>query len=281
MVEQFQNCELAFGWDNQANLENIETWKIDSRYIVAPRDLGTWSDGLGSLNGESVDQPQGYPSFSWEFGHIPLLTWDYFHSRLGFKRSGKVTVRTRRYEPDYSVICNAVMHIGDTPTLNKIGNAYTPFVATFTRVEILEEDVPFGAIYCAEASTAQADITTTPVIVTGFAADGLYSGVTPSHSGNTLTALYAGTYRVDFHISATATASQQFIFHVRVNAVEGVYSCQFVSNALVARNASFTGYISLDVDDVVSVYVETDDPNAGTSLTPTDMQLSIQRIALS
>jgi hypothetical protein len=282
MVATFENNEIAAGYDNTSGLVNIETIKVDSVYLCPVDDFGKWSDGAFVRDGETVLQPQGYASTRWDAGFITLAQWYYLYTNiLRGKRSGKVTIRTRRYEADYTVICNAVLDIGDPPALTKGVNSYLPFSYRFTRIQVIEVEHMYGAIYCTEASTAQADVTTTPVIMTAFAADGLYSGTTPSHAANTITVLYAGIYRIDFHVSATITASQQFIFHLRVNAVETAYSCQFVSNALVTRNASMTAFISLSVNDVVSCYVESNDADAGTSLTVTDAQLSVQRVALS
>jgi len=281
MTETFQNNEIAIGYDNTANLVNIETISINSIPMSKVDDLGKWSQGDYLRDGDSVLQPQGYAMTSWAAGYMTLDQWNYWFNYLGHKRSGKVTIRTRRYEASYSVICNAVLDIGNPPTLTKGVNAYLPFVYRFTRVRVIEEERMYGAIYAVDASTAQADITTTPVLLTGFAGNSPYSGTTPAFGSSNITALYAGDYRVDFHISATATASQQFIFHVRVNAVEGNYACEFTTNATPdSVTASFTGYLTLAANDIVTVYVETDDADAGTSLTPIDMQLSIERVAI-
>jgi len=281
MVATFENNELAFGHDNIAGLTNIETISVNSIYMSPVDDFGKWSQGNYVRDGAGNLQAQGYASTSWAAGYMTLPQWRYWFNWLGGKRTGHVTLRTRRYEASYSVICNAVLDIGDPPSLLKGITAYIPFTYRFSRVTVIEEEMPYGTIYLKDGSTQQADITTTPVKLTGFAANGLYSGITPSHTADNLTVLYAGTYYFWFSIEATKTASQLYKFNIRVNDVEGNYQTSFPANADTSYFAAMHGPLSLSANDVVTIYVETDDADAGTHLTPVDMQLSVIRTALS
>jgi hypothetical protein len=106
----------------------------------------------------------------------------------------------------------------------------------------------YGEIYAKDASTAQTGITTTPELLTGFDSDGLSNGTTPANASDNITVSFAGVYQFHFNISATATASTQFLFYVRVNAVEGNFGCEFTTNATPdAVTASMTGLLTLAV----------------------------------
>lgn len=282
MTATFENNCLAAGYDNPSGLVNIETLSVGGVYFCPVDDFGKWTDGSFVRDGEGVLQPQGYASTRWDAGFITLEQWYYLYTNiLRGKRSGKVTIRTRRYESDYTVICNAVLDIGDPPALTKGVSAYFPFTYRFSRVQIIEEETMFGSIYLRDGSTQQADITTTPVKLTCFAANGLYSGVTPDHTTDSLTVLHAGTYYFWFSLRATKTASQLYKFNIRVNAVEGLYQTSFPSDADTSAFASMSGPLSVSVNDVVTIYVETDDATSGTHLTAVDAQLSLIRVALS
>ena len=204
-----------------------------------------------------------------------------YRNILRGNRAGPVTFQTRRYDPLRWVIGNAVLDIGQPPTLGKTPHGYfRPFVWRFSRIVVLEEQGMYGSIKTKDGSTQQADITTTPVLLTGFATNGLYSGVTVSYTTNTMTVGYAAIYEFDFYINATKTASQIYKFNIRVNAVEGAYQCQLPSDALTSGHTSMTGLLDLDANDVLSIYVETDDANAGTHLTPVDMGFTVTSVSL-
>lgn len=282
MTATFENDCIAAGYDNVSGLVNIESLSVGSVYFCPVDDFGKWTDGAFVRDGEGVLQPQGYAATRWDAGFITLEQWYYLYTNiLRGKRSGKVTIRTRRYEPDYTVICNAVMDIGNPPALTKGVNSYLPFVYLFSHVQVIEEEMQFATIYLRDGSTQQADITTTAVKLTCFAANGLYSGVTPDHTTDSLTVLYAGTYYFWFSIEATKTASQLYKFNIRVNTVEGLYQTSFPSNTATSYFAAMHGPLSLSVNDVVTIYCESDDATSGTHLTAVDAQLSLIRVALT
>ncbi len=283
MVETFQKNAIAAGHDNIAGLTNIETITVNSHYFQPVDDLDNWSDGAGTLRGsDGVTVPQGFASTAWNAGLITRDQWYYLYSNiLGGNRSGKVTIKTQRYNPGFYVYCNANLDIGDPPTLQSRINEYAPFIYRYSRLKILEEDLMYGDIYAKDASTGQASIDTTPALLTGFAANGLSSGTTPDHTSDNITVAFAGVYTFSFHISATATASTQFLFYIRVNAEEGNYGCEFTTNATPdAEQASMSGRLTLSANDIVTVYVQSD-AGGGATLTPTQMQLELESVALS
>jgi len=282
MTETFQRHYLAAGYDNIAGLVNIETISVDGHYLAAVDDLGKWSDGSFVRTGDGNLQPQGYPTTAWVAGFATFEQWYYLYSNILLgNRTGAVTFQTRRHEPDFYVIANAILDIGDPPTLTHGVKAYFPFVYQFSRIEILEEEMIYGTIYLRDGSTQQADITTTPVKLTGWTANGLYSGTTPAYASSQITVSYAGTYYFWFAIQATKTASQTYFFNIRVNAVEGLYQCSFPSDADTSGSAAMSGPLLLAANDIVTIYCESNDATAGTHLTPVNMTLSLMRVALS
>lgn len=283
MVETFQENEIAAGHDNIAGLTNIEGILVDSQYFEPVNDLGKWSGGVGTLRGsDGVTVAQGFESTSWAVGRITVPQWYYLFSNiLGGKRSGPVTIKTQRYNPGFYVYCNTILNIGDPPALSRGVNDYFPFVYRYTRIKILEEDKMYGGIYAKDASTAQTGITTSPTLLTGFAANGLSSGTTPDHTSDNITVTFAAVYTFNFSVSATGAASTQFLFYIRVNAVEGNYGCEVTINATPdAVQVSMTGELSLSASDIVTVYVQSD-AGGGAALTPTQMQLTLHSLALS
>lgn len=282
MVEIFEKSLIAKGYNNAAGLINIETISVNGTYFAPIDSFGKWSDGLFERDGTGKLIDTGYASTSWTAGFITLTQWNYLYTNiLGGARSGPVTIQTLRYNADYHLICNAILDIGDPPGLNKAVATYNPFTYRFSRLEIIEEEQMYGNIYTLAGSTAQTGITTSAVKLTGFASNGLYSGVTPDASADTLTVAYAGTYRIDFTIAATGTTSTQFLFRARKNGVATSYGCELNFNATPdMENGSFTGYLDLSANDVITIYVESDQ-GGGASLTPTDMQLSLQRVGFS
>jgi len=280
MVETFSSCKVAQGFDNIPGLTNLETVAVNGLYFPTLEDYPHWDPGATSRRGDGSIADQGYASTYWN-GPITDEMWLYlFHDILGSNREGPVTIQTRRYKRDEWIICNARMNIGKRPSMRQVNRWIPPFQATFTRLKVLEEQHMYAAIHCKDGDTAQEDITTTPVLLTGWTANGEYSGITPAYASSTLTAGYGGYHHVGFHITATKTASQKFLFNVRVNAVEAGIQCQFAADALTQASTSMGDFLDLDADDIVTVYVETDDADAGTDLTPLDMQLTLESVSL-
>jgi len=284
-VETFQGNYIAPGHDNTANLVNIETVCVDELYFPAIDDLGKYSEGVGQIRGDHVVQPQGGHSTSWQCsGALSLRQWEWIYfTVLGGNRSGKVTIRTQQFTPGFYVIANAVLTIGDPPALSKILRYYRPFTWVFTNLEILEEDLMYGIIYAKDASTAQTAIKTTPVLLTGFAADGVYSGTTPAHGSDNITVSYSRTYKIVFRAElGSLTASTIYKFNIRVAAAESVYQCQFTSNATPdVETVSMEGILALTADQAVTIYVETNNSDAGAALTMLNGSLSVMSLSTS
>ena len=282
MVETFQSNKIAKGADNIAGLTNLEAIAVSSRYFPVVSDLGKWSEGTGIIRGDGQSQDQGFQSTAWAMGSITLDQYLWVKSTLlRGQRSGWVTIQTRKHDRSRWVIANAILDIKQAPGQGKTLANYKPFVWTFSRITILEEQQMYGSIYVKDGAAQQADITTTPVLLTGFAVVGEQSGVTGNITTDTLTVAYGGVWKFDFSVNGTKTASQLYKFNIRVNAVEGVYQCQLASDALTSGHTSMSGLLDLDADDVVTVYVETDDATAGTHLTPQDMQLTLTSVSIT
>jgi len=138
----------------------------------------------------------------------------------------------------------------------------------------------YGEIYVADGSTAQSSLGTTPTKMTGFAANGESSGTTPDHTNDQITVGTAGKYLVDFDVSFSGTGGATMKFHLRVNDGEQAKA------ALVRKlgvggdvgNAGFACIMSLSANDVLTVYVETDNAGGTDSITPEDAHLRVRRI---
>jgi hypothetical protein len=257
---------------------------ISGRRFPAIDDLGKFSDGIRQIRGDQVKQPQGNNTTAWGFsGAMSLEQWEWaYYTLLGGSTSGKVTFKTQRYTPGFYIIANAVLDIGDPPAKQKILGFYRPDRWSFIITEILEEDLMYANIYTKDGSTAQTGITSTPVLLTGFAANGaVSSGATPDHTSDNITVSYSRDYRIECWAQfGSLTASTQYKFNIRVNAVETVYQGEFTTNATPDDEtiAFAAPALALSANDIVTVYVETDGTGA---LTMLNGALSVESLSTS
>jgi len=281
MVLTSKRNAIASGHDNIEGLVNIETIKVENIFFNIVDDLNRWSDGVGGRRGDGIIFSRGRPRTTWEAGFITEAQWEFLYtSILRGNRSGKVTIVTQRYREDFYVICNAVLDIGDPSALNRAGGRPSPFVYRFVINKVLEEELVHGDIYTQNGSTAQTGITTTPTKLTGFAANGLSSGTTPAHTTDDITIAFGGDYTAQFHIDAIADASTQFVFTFYINGVTDNYSCELTTNATPdPATTGMIGRLSLSANDVITVYVKSDN-GSGASLTPRQLQLTLQSLSL-
>jgi len=135
----------------------------------------------------------------------------------------------------------------------------------------------YAEIYVSDGSTPQSSLDTTPVKLTGFAADGESYRATPDHTDDSITIEKAGTYLVELHVSFSGSVSATFEMHVRVNAVEkfpGIH--RKMNTAGDAGSAAASGLLVLAQGDVVTIYVEAD---AGSkAVTIIDASMCVSRI---
>ena len=279
-----QTNMIAKGWDNYS-LTNIESITVSGNTFVVPADIGLWQEGQPFIGGDSIQRFTGYSACTWEMGAITMAQYNYiFNTLLSNKYSGKVTIRTRQFETGNYVICNAILTLPQRDGLSprRVGKGwYGPFVWEFSRVEIIEEELMHGIIYVTGGSTAQAGVTTSPELLTAFAANGVSDNMTVDHTADSITALYAGDYEIWCNLSFISTASTAWRFHIRVAAAEQVYSVQMTSNATPDEmSVSFGGILALTANQAITVYVESD-AGGGASITVSDGQLMAKRLALN
>ena len=138
MPDIFQDNRIATGHNNTAGLMNLEAIVVDGEYFVAVDDLGKWREGAPVLYGDGIGGVAGLPSTTWVSGHITLAHYHYLYTTLlGGSLSGRVTIRTRRYDPASYANYNAVLTIRPASDLNKTLGAYPNFIWTFTKLELI------------------------------------------------------------------------------------------------------------------------------------------------
>lgn len=285
--------KIAAGYNNYSGLTNIELISVGGNtpqdYLLPVQDLGLWADGVERFGGDGIAKDDGYATTSWECAALSFSQWYYLYTTvLGGNRSGKVTIRTRRWHVplnstmSYSyVIANAILTLPPPPDTSRgvYVAGYEPFVYSFTRVQVIHEDKMYGEIYVKDGSTAQENIDTTAVKLTGFASDGLSDGVTASNSDDSLTCIIAGKYQATFTASFTSTASTKWTFAFAVDGTIGNFQTIAETNATPdAVNVSLSGILSLAANEVVTVYVKSDDGGGTADITITDAQLSMVSI---
>lgn len=138
----------------------------------------------------------------------------------------------------------------------------------------------FGHISVLGGATAQGSITTTPVKVTAFAADGPSSAdVTPAHGDDSITVSVAGKYAVGAQVSFSGTASKTFLFRIYVDGV--ISTLGFQRKLGTGGDVGSAGlppccFLSLTAGQVVTLYVHSSD--GGTDITVVDGQLGLDRV---
>lgn len=134
----------------------------------------------------------------------------------------------------------------------------------------------YGFISVLDGSTADAGISATPKLVTGFTTNGVAKDTTPDFANNQITVGVAGDYVIKFQMSFSGTASRTFLFRARVNGAVSVLGCsRKLGTGGDVGSCSFEGSLILAADDVVTVYVESTD--GGSSITSVDAQLQLNR----
>jgi hypothetical protein len=140
----------------------------------------------------------------------------------------------------------------------------------------------YASIKIADGVTAQSGITTTPVLMTGWAINGNSFGAVPDHTSDNITIATTGTYKIGFQNSFSGTSSTTFEFHLRVDTgsgdVEQDEGChRKLGTGGDIGSCSFPGILELTAGDILTIYVESDS-GGGASMTPEDAQFTLQQI---
>lgn len=127
----------------------------------------------------------------------------------------------------------------------------------------------YGVIYSSNSAISQS-VSTTPVKATIFNANGLSSGMTADHTNDQITVSSSGVYSAFANIISTSGTSGLYNYHyeIRTNGVNTGLTCQDTA----FPKCTMFGPISLNANDVVSIYVFSDSTTASTIIT-TDAQL--------
>lgn len=138
-----------------------------------------------------------------------------------------------------------------------------------------------GSININQGATQQTGITETPVKLTGFNSaqgfNGLAVNITPDKANNRLVATHDGAYVATVFVSAFGKANTKFTFEVYVNgAPTERTNARSTTSATDSMSASFGADMQLLVDDVVEIYVNSDD-SQGANLTIEYAQFIISR----
>ena len=140
----------------------------------------------------------------------------------------------------------------------------------------------YGSLTVVGASAEQTSLGVTPVKLTAFVADGNSNGTTPAHASDQITIGVAGKYDVFFQCSFSGTGSAVFKFRLRIGGAETspVVGCtRKLGSAGDVGSASFIApAITLAASDVLTIYVETDDPGTADNMVIFDAQLTVKMV---
>lgn len=135
----------------------------------------------------------------------------------------------------------------------------------------------YGHISVLGGVTNQGSITSTPAKITGFAADGPASNMTPAHGSDQITVGVSGKYLLNAQMSFSGTASKTFVIRAYVDGVITTIGCQRkLGTGGDVGSCSFTGILTLAATEVVTLYVSSSD--GGTDFLIVDGQLALSRV---
>lgn len=135
----FYDFQLAVGYNNAANLTNIEsiTPSGDYRAFTVPDGFASYSPGQTKQRPDGIIYTSGYPTTTWRFGGMTRKQYIYLRDTYcNDGLSGKVTVRTLKEDGTYSNF-NAVMIVPQLPELSRRGAAYEDVDVRFVRMVAL------------------------------------------------------------------------------------------------------------------------------------------------
>lgn len=138
----------------------------------------------------------------------------------------------------------------------------------------------YASLKTVDGSTAQTGIGVTPVKLTTWDTNGDSNGLTPDHTSDDITIDVSGVYHVDCNVSFSGTANATFQLHLRVDNVEkdeGLH--RKLSTGGDVGSAGFSGIVTVAANEVLTVWVESDDAGTGDSITPADAQFNVNQIA--
>ena len=290
-IDTFSDNQIAKGHNNFSGLTNIELQAVGGNvpdpYLLPVDDLASFLDGVDRVQGDGITAQDGFASTDWLAGALSFSQWYFLYtSILGGKRSGNVTVKTRRYAVPMNgtmsykyIIANAVLTLRPQPDEQR-GDyvaGFKRFLYQITRIDLnslLHEDKMFGEIVVNAGSTSQDNIGTTPELFTGFAAAGENDGVTVTIGDDSLTIIVAGKYEVQWDLEAVADASHKWTFTIFKNgATTGVATSETIST--VEKTISFGRTLDLEAGDIITPFVNSDDGGDTADITAINGRLSL------
>lgn len=291
-AETFQLNSIAKGHDNITGLRNIEIVEINGNRLSPVRDLGAYEGGQRVVNGRGIFKETGFPSQPLETGALSnAMRWWIQTELLGGAISGPVTFKARKYsvpmlDADTALhfIANATLTLVPNRATQRYVDGIQDFSYDLTRLVIIEEDQMYGSIKVDGGSTSQDNIGTTPVKLTAFDANGNNNGITPDHTDDDLTVLVAGEYEPLANFSFTATLSTKWTLTVFKNAATTGIAATGETDAVPSAINVALGLgrsLNLLANDVLTIYVNSDDGASLADITIVDGAFSLKSISLS
>jgi hypothetical protein len=133
----------------------------------------------------------------------------------------------------------------------------------------------YSSIYVNDGAVAQAGISASPIIVTGFTTIGAEDGFTGDPlTNNRITVDIDCAVKVQFNCSFLGTSNKEFRFHIYKNgAPTGFGFHRKLGTGTDVGAAPAGGTIDCSAGDYIDVRVSS--PDGGLSITPVDMQLIV------
>lgn len=137
----------------------------------------------------------------------------------------------------------------------------------------------YGVMSCQIGVTGESVVDATPRKVAAWNVDGVANGTTvDSTTGNDITIVTPGVYKVDVSISFTGTSSKTYQLEIYKNGLTTGFAVdRKLGTSGDVGSASIHGIMACVATDTIEVYQSTSD--GGSALTVTEAQLTVARVA--
>lgn len=165
---------------------------------------------------------------------------------------------------EHSVLTTTELHEPKDVSTASSGEVYVADGLGSGSWEPSDNNTSHGSIYSVDSDAVSiGSIGTTSQKFAGFASNGPSLNTTPDASNDQITIGSAGNYFINFTTSFATTATGDagtYEFRVRVNGVESVIGLKrAMSGSSDTGSATGSGILTLALNDVITVYVESDD----------------------
>lgn len=151
-----------------------------------------------------------------------------------------------------------------------------PSESVINQISVENAQHDYASIFVADGAIAQGSLGTTPQQATGFITNGPAFGLIADAANDRIVVATSGVYFVGLQSAFSGSVNAIFEVHLRVNGVEqpeGFH--RRLSGGGDVGSASFFAIRLFNANDVLTIWIETDEVMDTDTWTPVDMQFIV------